>query len=85
MALGGSSKSAVCRFTSGRGLPKPDAVIGFGWNLLDSIVRSGDGYGDIVARRQADGSLWLNPGIGDGRIGTSQRIGFRLGAFDPIF
>ena len=63
--------------------------IGHGWDFMNSIVAPGDwdsdGRGDLVARRTADGSLWLYPGTSSAGLGPSRQIGRGWAVFDPIF
>ena len=62
--------------------------IGHGWDVMNSIVApgdwDGDGRGDLVARRKADGSLWLYPGTSSAGLGPSRQIGRGWSVFDPI-
>ncbi|MFJ4232856.1 FG-GAP-like repeat-containing protein [Cellulosimicrobium cellulans] len=55
-------------------------VIGGGWQALDLVVGgghdwNGDGRPDLLARKKADGALYLYPSNGSGGFGTVRRIG----------
>jgi hypothetical protein len=58
---------------------KPARVISRGWAALDLVVGGqdwdGDGHADLLARRTADGGLYLYPSNGRGGFGTVRRIG----------
>ncbi|MFD4640845.1 FG-GAP-like repeat-containing protein [Lentzea sp. NPDC058436] len=64
--------------------------IGHGWNGFDIVLTAdvtGDGYTDLVARKPADGSMWLyaNDGKEDGTpYGSGREIGLGWNMFDTI-
>ncbi|MFP5333981.1 MAG: FG-GAP-like repeat-containing protein [Actinomycetes bacterium] len=63
----------------GRGGWLPRVRVGVGWGVFDAIVGpgdlSGDGAGDVLARRTSTGELWLYRGDGHGGWLTPARIG----------
>jgi hypothetical protein len=76
----GAGRSAG--FTSSR-------IIGRGWSGMSGLVSpgdwDGDGNSDLLARKRADGSLWLYPGNGAGGFLTPRQIGAKwqsMSSFD---
>ncbi|MHA7222164.1 FG-GAP-like repeat-containing protein [Arthrobacter sp. RHLT1-20] len=59
----------------------------FGWEVFDQLLGVGDfnsdGKNDVVARMQ-DGTLWLYPGDGNGRVSASRKIGTGWNIFNAV-
>lgn len=59
----------------------------YGWEVFDQLFGAGDlnadGRNDLIARK-FDGTLWMYPGDGSGKLSTPRRIGTGWDVFDTI-
>jgi hypothetical protein len=62
--------------------------VGSGWQVFDTVLGAGDvdgdGTADVLARRIADGTLWLYPGNGRGGWGKPRQVGRGWSGFDLL-
>ncbi|HET6242128.1 MAG TPA: FG-GAP-like repeat-containing protein [Arthrobacter sp.] len=59
----------------------------YGWEVFDQLVGSGDfnadGKNDLIARK-FNGTLWMYPGDGTGKLSAPRRIGTGWNVFDTV-
>lgn len=69
------------------GYDRPVKIGNFGWNGFDQLFGAGDynadGKNDVLARKP-DGTLWLYPGDGAGRLTSPRRIGTGWSIYDTV-
>ncbi|WP_127573984.1 FG-GAP-like repeat-containing protein [Georgenia faecalis] len=62
--------------------------IGQGWQIVDLVAAGhdwdGDGDPDLLARRTADGTLWLYPGNGSGGFAAARQVGQGWGVMNLL-
>ncbi|MDN3240751.1 FG-GAP repeat domain-containing protein [Glycomyces tritici] len=72
----------------GKGGIAPRIAVGPGWNAMGAFASAGDFNGDgkvdLLAVRKSDTKLYLYPGTGNGRFGTSKAIGSGWNVFDTL-
>ncbi len=70
------------RTTTGYATGKPIAMA-VDLSKSNRLISAGDwdrdGFGDIITRRAADGSLWLRRGLGNGKFAAVQRLALDFG------
>jgi hypothetical protein len=72
---------------SNNGYAAPVKVGDYGWEVFDRLFGVGDynadGKNDLVARKP-DGTLWMYPGTGTGKLSLPRRIGTGWNIYDAV-
>lgn len=69
------------------GYTSPVKIGDYGWEVFDQIFGAGDynadGRNDVMARK-FDGTLWMYPGDGTGKLSAPRRVGTGWSVFDTV-